>query len=89
MIRHIQNTRVPKKPLRRDMKVFIADDSGVVRERLKDMLSEIDGIKIVGQAAEVGEAIGSIKNLKPDLAILDIKMIGGSGITNTQGDKKD
>ncbi len=71
------------------MKVFIADDSGVVRERLKDMLSEIDGIKIVGQAAEVGEAIGSIKNLKPDLAILDIKMIGGSGITNTQGDKKD
>jgi DNA-binding NarL/FixJ family response regulator len=62
------------------VKVFIADDSPIVRERLVTMLDELAGIKIVGQAENVAEAISAIRNLQPDVVILDIQMPGGSGI---------
>jgi len=62
------------------MKVFIADDSPVLRERLNSMLSELPGIKVIGQTGNVLEAIQSIQALHPDAVILDICMSGGSGI---------
>ncbi len=62
------------------MKVFIADDSAVVLERLVEMLSELSGIEIVGQARGGLEAINAITKLKPDAVILDIRMPDGSGI---------
>lgn len=71
------------------LKVFIADDSPVVVERLIAMLSEIPEIEIVGQAQEPLEAINSIQRLKPDAVILDIRLRGGSGIDVLQSIKKD
>ena len=62
------------------IKVFIADDSLIVREHLVTMLDELAGIEIVGQAGNVAEAISAIRLLKPDAVILDILMPGGSGI---------
>jgi DNA-binding NarL/FixJ family response regulator len=62
------------------LKVFIADDSLVVREHLVTMLDELTGVDIVGQAENVAEAISAIGNLQPDVVILDIRMPGGSGI---------
>ena len=62
------------------MKVFIADDSQVLRERLHEMLSEVPGVEIMGYAQDVPEALTSIKTLQPDVVILDIRMPGGSGI---------
>ncbi len=59
---------------------FIADDSLVVQERLVTMLNEVDGIRIVGQAQTVPDAISAIRELKPTVVILDIRMPGGSGI---------
>ena len=66
------------------MKVFIADDSEVVCERLTTMLSELPGIEIIGQ----GESIESIRRLHPDVVILDIRMPGGSGIDVLEDIKK-
>lgn len=60
--------------------IFIADDSEVLRERLTAMLSEIEGAKVIGQAANAVEAVEGIHNLKPDIVILDIHMPGGNGI---------
>ena len=71
------------------MKVFIADDSQILRERLKTMLSDFPEVEISGQAQDTPEAIRSIKELKPDVVILDIRMPGGSGIEVLQSIKKD
>jgi DNA-binding NarL/FixJ family response regulator len=62
------------------MKVFIADDSFEVRQRLIAMLSDLKKIDTFGQAGTVQEAIAAIPTLNPDIVILDIRMPGGSGI---------
>jgi DNA-binding NarL/FixJ family response regulator len=61
-------------------KVFIADDSPIVRERLVSLLSELPGVDVVGEAETAFDAIQSIRRLRPAVVILDISMPGGSGI---------
>lgn len=62
------------------IKVVIADDSVLIRERLVGMLSELSKVEIVGQAGDAWEAIDFIQDLGPDVVILDIRMPGKSGI---------
>jgi YesN/AraC family two-component response regulator len=71
------------------MKVFIADDSKLFRERLVSMLSDFSGIEIIGQAENGITAVNSIKKLKPDLVILDIRMPKKSGLKVLQEIKED
>jgi YesN/AraC family two-component response regulator len=71
------------------IKVLIADDSLIVREHLVTMLDELAGIKVVGQAENVAEAISGIRILQPDVVILDIQMPGGNGIDVLQTIKQD
>jgi DNA-binding NarL/FixJ family response regulator len=59
------------------MKVFLVDDSAIVLEKLAAMISGIDGVEIAGQAMNARDAIQSIVKLKPDVAILDIRLNGG------------
>ena len=70
------------------MRLFIADDSEILRERLVETLSEIQGVEIVGQEGETFSAIEAIDRLKPDLVILDIRMPGGNGISVLEKLKK-
>ena len=61
------------------LKLFIADDSEAILESLSALLVEIRGMEIIGHAHNANEAIELIKKSKPDVAILDIRMPGGSG----------
>ena len=71
------------------MKVFIADDSVVLRERLVTMFADVPGMEIVGQAGEGLEATDAIRRLEPDVVILDIRMPGGNGIDALKSIKKE
>ncbi len=62
------------------MMFFIVDDSDVVRRRLIELLSEVEGAEVVGQAANAGEAVEGISRLRPHVVILDIRIPGASGI---------
>lgn len=44
------------------------------------MLSDIEGVEIIGQARTPADAIASILRVKPDVIIMDIQMPGGTGI---------
>jgi DNA-binding NarL/FixJ family response regulator len=70
------------------MRIFIADDSEMLRVRLVKMLSEIEGIEIIGQAQDSLGAIESIQNLNPHVVILDIRMPQGNGIEVLEAIKK-
>ena len=61
------------------MRIVIADDSSVVRQRLIRMLGDVIGVEVVGQADDVPLARNLVETLKPDVAILDIRMPSGSG----------
>jgi DNA-binding NarL/FixJ family response regulator len=62
------------------MKIFIADDSRVVVERLVGLLDDVPGARLVGQAGDVPAAVTGIQKMKPDAVILDLHMPGGSGL---------
>jgi response regulator NasT len=62
-----------------DKRVVIADDESIIRLDLKEIL-EGDGYLVVGEAARGDDALTMIKELQPDLALLDVKMPGLDGI---------
>jgi DNA-binding NarL/FixJ family response regulator len=62
------------------MRVFIADDSKIVVDRLADLLKGVPGVQLVGQASDVPQAIRLILETNPDAAILDLQMPGGTGL---------
>ena len=70
------------------MKILIADDSDIVRERLRAMLSEITELENISQATDVLETLNSYQTMNPEVVILDIRMPGGSGIDVLQQVKK-
>ncbi len=62
------------------MKVFLVDDSNLIRDRLRRMLAAIDDVEIIGEARDAREASSAILEREPDVVLLDIHLLGGSGI---------
>ena len=60
-------------------KVFLADDSPVIRERVNALLAEAD-IAVVGEAATPQGCISGILASHPDVVVLDVQLEGGSGL---------
>ena len=60
-------------------RVLIVDDEQPARERLRRLLGAIDGIEIAGEAADGPAAIEQIRQLRPDVVLLDIEMPGCRG----------
>ncbi|MDH4115951.1 MAG: response regulator transcription factor [Acidimicrobiia bacterium] len=61
------------------MRVGIADDHTVVRDGIRWMLADAEGIEIVGEAADGHDAVALLRTLDPDILVLDLRMGGTSG----------
>ena len=70
------------------MKVFIVEDSEIVRKHLQSMLSDIPGVEFVGYAEDELGAIARINELRPDVVTLDLSLQPGSGIAVLEDIKK-
>ena len=61
-------------------RVVIAEDEAIIRLDLKELLEE-EGYEVVGETGRGDEAVQLVRDLDPDLAILDIKMPGMDGLS--------
>ena len=66
------------------MRVLIADDHGIVRSGLRKLLESEDGIEVVAEAGDGVEARDRAIEVRPDLAILDVKMPRMGGLEATR-----
>jgi len=62
------------------LRVVIADDSDAVRVRVRELVSEVENVAIVGEASDGSEALELVESLRPDVLILDIRMPNTNGI---------
>ena len=76
--------RTSRRPPDCRVRVLIVDDSVVVREVLKRMLESDPAIRVVGMAADGGEAVELTAQLKPDLVTMDLVMPGMNGMEATE-----
>jgi two-component system response regulator DegU len=60
--------------------VLLADDHVLVRNGIKSMLESEADISVVGEASDGAEAVESVKKLRPDIVILDIRMPKMTGL---------
>jgi DNA-binding NarL/FixJ family response regulator len=60
--------------------IFIADDSAVVREKLRETIEDQAHVKVVGDSGNATQAITKIRQLDPQVVITDIRMPGGGGM---------
>jgi len=60
-------------------RVVIAEDEAIIRLDLRETLEE-EGYEVVGETGRGDQAVDLVRELKPDLAILDIKMPGMDGL---------
>ncbi|MFG2093281.1 response regulator [Streptomyces sp. NPDC048612] len=67
----------PDRPVR----VFLLDDHEVVRRGVADLLDAESGIEVVGDAGTAAQALARGPALRPDVAVLDVRLPDGDGIT--------
>jgi two-component system, NarL family, response regulator DevR len=67
----------PETPIR----VFLLDDHEVVRRGVHDLLNDEPDITVVGEAATVEQALIRVPALRPQVAVLDVRLPDGDGVT--------
>ena len=62
------------------MRVLLADDSQLILDRMRELFEHYKQIEIVGTTLNGDDTLIALKNLKPDLAIIDLNLPGLSGL---------
>jgi DNA-binding NarL/FixJ family response regulator len=63
------------------IRVFLLDDHEIVRRGVRDLLDAEPGITVIGEAGTAAAALARVPALKPDVAVLDIRLPDGDGVT--------
>ena len=62
------------------IRVFVLDDHELVRTGLRTLLEAEDDLEVVGEAGTAADGLRLIRQLEPDVAVLDVRLPDGSGI---------
>lgn len=62
------------------IQVFLLDDHEVVRQGVRVLLQDQPDMDVVGEAATATQALARVPALRPDVAILDVRLPGGDGV---------
>jgi DNA-binding NarL/FixJ family response regulator len=63
------------------IRVFLLDDHEVVRRGVQELLESESDIEVVGEASTAAEALARVPALRPDVAILDVRLGDGDGVS--------
>jgi len=63
-----------------ELRVIIADDHAVVRQGIRGVLEEVEGLSVVAEAGDGEEALALTREHEPDVVVLDVTMPGKTGL---------
>jgi DNA-binding NarL/FixJ family response regulator len=63
------------------LRVFLLDDHELVRRGVRDLLEADGDIEVVGEAATAAEALARVPALRPQVAVLDVRLPDGDGVS--------
>jgi len=66
------------------IRVLVVDDHDLVRTGITRMLADIDGLQVVGEGDSGEAALKLVRELKPDVVLMDVKMPGIGGLEATR-----
>ncbi|MCW2767839.1 MAG: response regulator receiver [Nocardioides sp.] len=66
------------------VRVVLVDDHAVIRAGLQQLLGGTDDIEVVGQAENGAQALEVVRELRPDVVLMDLQMPGVDGVTATR-----
>jgi DNA-binding NarL/FixJ family response regulator len=75
------NMQTGAQPDGKQIRVFLLDDHEIVRRGVMDLLEAEPGITVVGEAGTAASALARIPALRPDVAVLDVRLPDGDGVT--------
>jgi DNA-binding NarL/FixJ family response regulator len=68
-------------PARKPVGVFVLDDQEIVRRGVRGLLEAEPDIRVIGEAGTASAALAQIPALRPDVAVLDVRLPDGDGVT--------
>jgi DNA-binding NarL/FixJ family response regulator len=74
-------SRVPGGPGRKPITVFVLDDHEIVRKGVCGLLEAEPDIAVIGEASTASAALARIPALRPDVAVLDVRLPDGDGVS--------
>jgi DNA-binding NarL/FixJ family response regulator len=66
------------------VRIVLADDHPVVRRGLRALIDTLEGLEVVGEAADGDEAVREVQLLSPDVVLMDVRMPGIDGVEATR-----
>ena len=75
------SNRSSDDPARAPIGVFVLDDQEIVRRGVRSLLEAEPDIRVIGEAGTASAALASIPALRPDVAVLDVRLPDGDGVS--------